>query len=49
VEGKGFPQMLKITQREEQGELAFTMTFQSKDTPFKTWSVILGLTLNLEP
>jgi len=38
VEGKGFPQMLKITQREEQGELAFTMTFQSKDTPFKTWA-----------
>lgn len=38
VEGKGFPQMLKITQREEFGELAFTMTFQSKDTPFKTWA-----------
>jgi len=38
VEGKGFPQMLKITQRAEKGELAFTMTFQSKDTPFKTWS-----------
>jgi hypothetical protein len=30
--------MLKITQREQQGELAFTMTFQSKDTPFKTWA-----------
>ncbi len=37
VEGKGFPQMQKITIREEFGELAFTMQFQSKDTPFTTW------------
>jgi len=37
VEGKGFPQMLKIIQREQKGELAFTMEFQSKDTPYKTW------------
>merc|ERR1711966_338789 len=38
VEGKGFPQMQKITMREEFGELAFTMQFQSKDTPFTTWA-----------
>ena len=38
VEGKGFPQMRKITQRQERGELAFTMEFESKDTPFKTWA-----------
>jgi len=38
VEGKGFPQMMKIIQRNQRGELAFTMEFQSKDTPFKTWA-----------
>jgi hypothetical protein len=38
VEGKGFPQMQKIIIREEFGELAFTMQFQSKDTPFTTWA-----------
>jgi hypothetical protein len=38
VEGKGFPQMIKIIQKAERGELAFTMVFQSKDTPFKTWA-----------
>jgi len=38
VEGKGFPQMTALAIKEEFGELAFTMTFQSKDTPFKTWA-----------
>jgi len=37
--GKGFPQMLKITQTKERGgELGFTMLFQSKDTPYKVWA-----------
>lgn len=37
--GKGFPQMQKITlSKEKGGQLGFTMQFQSKDTPYKTWA-----------
>ena len=49
VEGKGFPQMQKIIIREEFGELAFTMQFQSKDTPFTTWYPLLPPLLPLLP
>jgi hypothetical protein len=38
MEGKGFPELQSIEQKNEKGELAFTLTFQSQDTPFKVWA-----------
>eukprot|EP00290_Baffinella_frigidus_P010303 CAMPEP_0180158366 /NCGR_PEP_ID=MMETSP0986-20121125/26856_1 /TAXON_ID=697907 /ORGANISM="non described non described, Strain CCMP2293" /LENGTH=323 /DNA_ID=CAMNT_0022108187 /DNA_START=63 /DNA_END=1034 /DNA_ORIENTATION=- len=43
MEGKGFPQLVSIEQKRERGvegdgELAFIMTFQSQDTPYKVWA-----------
>lgn len=36
---KKYPKMLSIIQEETpEGELAFTMTFQSMDTPYKVWA-----------
>jgi len=39
VSGKGYPQMREIRQEmTEDGELAFTMVWQSVDTPYKMWA-----------
>ena len=35
---KKFPKLLSITQEDEDGELAFTLAFQSLETPYKVWS-----------
>ena len=38
VPGKDYPQLQELRQEEEDGELAFTMVWQSVDTPFKMWN-----------
>jgi len=39
LQGKKFPKLVSLTQEElENGELAFTLAFQSLDTPYKTWA-----------
>jgi len=39
LQGKKFPKLLSLTQEElENGELVFTMAFQSLDTPYKIWA-----------
>jgi hypothetical protein len=38
VPGKAYPQLQELRQEEEDGELAFTMVWQSVDTPFKMWN-----------
>ena len=35
---KKFPKLLSITQEDEDGELVFTLAFQSLETPYKVWS-----------
>lgn len=35
---KKYPKLLSVTQEEEDGELAFTLAFQSLETPYKVWS-----------
>jgi hypothetical protein len=37
---KKYPKLLSLTQEEvpESGQLAFTLTFQSAETPFKVWN-----------
>ena len=35
---KKFPKLLSITQEDEDGELAFTLAFQSLETPYKVWA-----------
>merc|ERR1712113_734770 len=39
VPGKGYPQLQELREeRDEDGELAFTMVWQSLDTPYKMWA-----------
>ena len=39
VPGKAYPQLKELRQdRDENGELAFTMVWQSLDTPYKMWA-----------
>jgi hypothetical protein len=38
VPGKAYPQLRELRQDEEDGELAFTMVWQSLDTPYKMWA-----------
>merc|ERR1712176_206682 len=39
VPGKGYPQLKEPREeRDEDGELAFTMVWQSLDTPYKMWA-----------
>mmetsp|Transcript_9855 Transcript_9855/g.14692 ORF Transcript_9855/g.14692 Transcript_9855/m.14692 type:complete len:295 (-) Transcript_9855:118-1002(-) len=38
VPGKAYPQLRELRQEEEGGELAFTMVWQSLDTPYKMWA-----------
>jgi hypothetical protein len=39
VPGKAYPQLQELRQeRTEDGELAFTMVWQSQDTPYKMWA-----------
>ncbi|KAL7557663.1 hypothetical protein ACA910_001264 [Epithemia clementina (nom. ined.)] len=38
VPGKDYPQLQELRQEEEDGELAFTMVWQSIDTPYKMWA-----------
>jgi len=38
VPGKAYPQLRELRQEEENGELAFTMVWQSLDTPYKMWA-----------
>lgn len=38
VPGKAYPQLKELRQDVEDGELAFTMVWQSLDTPFKMWN-----------
>lgn len=38
IPGKAYPQLRELRQEEEDGELAFTMVWQSLDTPFKMWN-----------
>lgn len=38
VPGKEYPQLRELRQEEEDGELAFTMVWQSLDTPYKMWA-----------
>ncbi len=38
VPGKAYPQLRELRQEEVDGELAFTMAWQSLDTPFKMWA-----------
>jgi len=38
VPGKDYPQMKELRQEEIDGELAFTMVWQSVDTPYKMWA-----------
>lgn len=35
---KKYPKLLSLTQANENDELAFTLTFQSAETPYKVWS-----------
>ena len=38
IPGKAYPQLRELRQEEENGELAFTMVWQSLDTPYKMWA-----------
>ena len=38
VPGKAYPQLRELREEEVDGELAFTMVWQSLDTPFKMWA-----------
>lgn len=38
VPGKAYPQLVELRQEEVDGELAFTMVWQSIDTPYKMWA-----------
>ena len=38
VPGKAYPQLRELRQEEIDGELAFTMVWQSIDTPYKMWA-----------
>mmetsp|Transcript_2398 Transcript_2398/g.7040 ORF Transcript_2398/g.7040 Transcript_2398/m.7040 type:complete len:282 (-) Transcript_2398:29-874(-) len=38
VPGKAYPQLQELRQEEVNGELAFTMVWQSLDTPYKMWA-----------
>jgi hypothetical protein len=38
VPGKEYPQLQELRLEEEDGELAFTMVWQSVDTPYKMWA-----------
>jgi hypothetical protein len=38
VPGKAYPQLRELRQEEIDGELAFTMVWQSVDTPYKMWA-----------
>jgi hypothetical protein len=38
VPGKAYPQLRELREEEIDGELAFTMVWQSLDTPFKMWA-----------
>ena len=38
VPGKDYPQLQELREEEQDGELAFTMVWQSIDTPYKMWA-----------
>jgi hypothetical protein len=38
IPGKAYPQLRELRQEEIDGELAFTMVWQSLDTPYKMWA-----------
>jgi hypothetical protein len=38
VPGKDYPQLRELREEEVDGELAFTIVWQSKDTPYKMWA-----------
>jgi hypothetical protein len=38
VPGKAYPQLRELREESEDGELAFTMVWQSFDTPYKMWA-----------
>jgi hypothetical protein len=38
VPGKAYPQLRELREEDEDGELAFTMVWQSFDTPYKMWA-----------
>jgi hypothetical protein len=38
VPGKAYPQLRELREEDVDGELAFTMVWQSLDTPFKMWA-----------
>lgn len=38
VPGKDYPQLMELREDEVNGELAFTMVWQSVDTPYKMWA-----------
>lgn len=38
IPGKDYPQLMELREDEEDGELAFTMVWQSVDTPYKMWA-----------
>jgi len=38
IPGKDYPQLMELREDEEDGELAFTMVWQSMDTPYKMWA-----------
>ena len=38
VPGKAYPQLQELREEEVDGELAFTMVWQSLDTPYKMWA-----------
>lgn len=38
IPGKDYPQLMELREGEEDGELTFTMVWQSVDTPYKMWA-----------
>jgi Protein of unknown function (DUF2854) len=38
VPGKAYPQLRELREEEQDGELVFTMVWQSVDTPYKMWA-----------
>lgn len=38
VPGKAYPQLMELREEEEDGELAFSIVWQSLDTPYKMWA-----------
>jgi len=38
IPGKDYPQLMELREDEEDGELTFTMVWQSLDTPYKMWA-----------